>query len=468
MDTFMNLIIIGHVIKLVSSCEYVLQPVTKTFGAEVVGISLMDIDNVCADRLKHEAFMYRFLLFRDQTLTWQDQIRFTEQLGQPFVETSSINRKRHEKIPDQRLGVFSNDPAEGLTMVGVEGWHVDGNVAQAPHMFTLIYCVSNNKNGPTLVVPLREIVNNLSDESRRMLENVYFVSAHNSSIIHPLLYKDPNRNDDTIMIALGKLSGQYLEALPNGTKRNMTLEETRAVMDLLEMTILTSNQIYGHHYRPGDLLMLYNPSVAHMAGPGSQTPRNISGLRLMTRSTVAGTTTPSPTTHIRYYCNTLAPFENGYCLFSLKGSVYYPSIGKYDSFDKARERCKNINKHADLAVLPSVEWNEFAKEIISRTEVPHWLNANNPEGTYVFWEGFSEKSDFTLWDQKSGQPNDHDMFEDCVVMGPYGHWFDLPCSGPKTAPGTDPGPVMTWEDGERRMYNVYPLCGVSKAEVEEV
>ncbi|KAH3777568.1 hypothetical protein DPMN_179015 [Dreissena polymorpha] len=52
------------------------------------------------------------------------------------------------------------------------------------------------------------------------------------------------------------------------------------------------------------------------------------------------------------------------------------------------------------------------------------------------------------------------MIEDCVVMGPHGHWFDLPCSGPKTKRGSDPGPVMTWEDGTRKMFNVYPLCGV--------
>lgn len=41
---------------------------------------------------------------------------------------------------------------------GTEGWHVDGNTVEFPHAFTVIHCIEANKNGPTLLVPLREIV----------------------------------------------------------------------------------------------------------------------------------------------------------------------------------------------------------------------------------------------------------------------------------------------------------------------
>ena len=78
-------------------------------------------------------------------MTWQDQVRFTELFGPAFVETSSANRKKHPKTPDPRIGVFSNDPSEGLTGQGTEGWHVDGNVVQNPHQFTIIRCVSSMK-----------------------------------------------------------------------------------------------------------------------------------------------------------------------------------------------------------------------------------------------------------------------------------------------------------------------------------
>jgi len=51
------------------------------------------------------------------------------------------------------------------------------------------------------------------------------------------------------------------------------------------------------------------------------------------------------------------------------------------------------------------------------------------------------------------------MKEECVIMGPFGRWFDVPCE-PKRIAGGDPGPAMDWEDGLRRSYNIFPLCGV--------
>ena len=69
-------------------------------------------------------------------------------------------------MPDPRLGYFSNDPNEGLMYQGTEGWHVDGNTVENPHFFTIIHCLSANRNGPTLLVPLREIVEMFSAEER--------------------------------------------------------------------------------------------------------------------------------------------------------------------------------------------------------------------------------------------------------------------------------------------------------------
>lgn len=440
------------------SCEYNTSPVTATFGAEISGVKVKEIDKECAEKLKQEAYMNRFLLFRDQDLHWMDQIAYTRLLGEPFAETTSINRKKHDKIPDKHLGYFSNDPTGGLTAVGIEGWHVDGNTVEMPHMFTLIYCISASRNGPTLVVPLKEIVDMLSGDERQYLEKVYFVSGHNSSIIHPLLYKDQHRNDDTMMLALGRLSGQYLLEDESGEKKQLSVEETQFIQDLLEAKILSSNKIYAHQYRPGDLLMLYNPTVAHIAGPGSQTPRNVSGLRLMSRTTALGEQKPRKTSNIKYECRRLPPFESGYCLFSLKDSVYYPKLGIFDTQEVARNRCLGINKQADLATLHTLEWNELAREIVKCKEAPHWLKAKNPQGRDVFWDDV--KSSITLWDAASEQPNNCDGFhEECVIMGPYGHWFDVPCDA-KVKNGKPEGPILSWEDGNRRMFNVYPLCGI--------
>ncbi|XP_033759365.1 uncharacterized protein LOC117341620 [Pecten maximus] len=109
------------------NCGYEIKPLTSVFGAEVIGVDLTSLNQNCADALRQEAYMYRFLLFRSQNLTWQEQIKFTNKLGPAFKETSSLRRKFHPKTPDPHIGYFSNDPTEGIPGQGIEGWHVDGN-----------------------------------------------------------------------------------------------------------------------------------------------------------------------------------------------------------------------------------------------------------------------------------------------------------------------------------------------------
>ena len=438
---------------------------TKAYGAEIRGITLSTLDQDCAEKIRQEAYMHRFLVFKKQDLPWQDQIRLTSLFGDPHEETKTPNRQKDENSPDPRLAVFSNDPSIGLKGNGVEGWHVDGNTIDTPHMFTFIYCLRPNRNGPTLVAPLREIVESLSQEEREYLETVHFVSGFNSSITHPLLYKDPHTYEDTIFMALGTLSGQYLQVTGEDGEevtKVLSKDETRFIMDLLEARLLASNLIFSMNYQAGDLLMVNNRAVAHIAGPGSQLPPEVSGTRLIHRTTARGVSKPSKDTNVDYRCEEFPPFDKdgGYCLFSLKDLVFHPRLGFFDSQPAARQRCQRVNPFSDLATIPNEEWNHFAKPIISEKGNPHWLNASNPSGRVVEW-GDSVGS-FSDWDPDSGQPNDHGGHEGCVVMGPRGKWFDLPCSGPKFWDPDNQAPVMTWEDGHRKMLNVFPLCGVAR------
>ena len=49
----------------------------------------------------------------------------------------------------------------------------------------------------------------------------------------------------------------------------MEMEETQVILDLLEAKIIGSNLIHAHNWKNSDLLILENPSLAHLAGPGS-------------------------------------------------------------------------------------------------------------------------------------------------------------------------------------------------------
>ena len=80
---------------------------------------------------------------------------------------------------------------------------------------------------------------------RSLLETLTFVSGFNSSIQHPLLYKHPIRHDDTIMLALGILSGQYIQTLPDGTTRVLSVEETQFIQGMcMRIYLLVSYYIH--------------------------------------------------------------------------------------------------------------------------------------------------------------------------------------------------------------------------------
>ena len=57
-------------------------------------------------------------------------------------------------------------------------------------------------------------------------------------------------------------------------------------------------------------------------------------------------------------------------------------------------------------------------------EVPHFINATNPQGDEVIWntpEGLDSKDwTFTDWHEPSQQPNDCIVPETCIFIGPFG------------------------------------------------
>ena len=71
----------------------------------------------CADALIQEAMMHRFLVFTNQEpLTWQDQIHFTEIMGEgsAFPDATSANRAFHPKfLTTFILIIISSDASDG-------------------------------------------------------------------------------------------------------------------------------------------------------------------------------------------------------------------------------------------------------------------------------------------------------------------------------------------------------------------
>lgn len=504
-----------------------------SFGSEVVGVDVSAFARMLSGspeevaearrfgrQLRAVLHRERFLAFRGQgDIPWEHQVALTGVFGAVFNESQHSNRKRHPAVPDDHVAVFSNDPEKGATNVGVEGWHVDGNVVRVPHAATLIHAVSAIPNGDTFFVPLREVVQQLRHQGhlrgrcaerappclgnvtvptdRRVqgslaLDDVMFQSGHSSEIRHPLIYPHPVTGQDTMMFALGGLSGQYRKgclqpSLP--TSSQMTEAQTEEVISTVLAAIETSRRTLRWRWAPGDLVVVDNLAVAHLASDGTQSDPHEIGLRLMRRTTVQNFREPKkrPVLHTlpheciqeeqrkaRSFGSSQGASSPGhYCVFSLAGLLEHQP-GEFESRDEARERCRTLSPNADLAMPTTPARNAAAGHVVSAVGLPHWLGGSDfPNGEVTWLDGSADAwgAEPRPWHEPSGQPNDcdgPDAPETCMFMGPHARWFDFACQPKVPTANVTAGPEITWEDGSRRMYSLFPLCGLDFYDGEAV
>ena len=420
-----------------------------------------------------KAYLSAYVFF---TIMWRDN---------SFEESTSVNREKFQGEYDSRVAVISNNKYRGLTGIGTEGFHQDGNVVDIPHAINFLYCESSISGGDTLLVPNHEVRAVLERRYPSLeLDQVNFVSRQ-TLISQPLMFNHPVTGRPTMFYALGTLSGRYTR---NG--RDLSKEQTDTIIAAIDAAIEEIG-FYSHTWSKGDLLMMDNIAMAHRASSGSQSkPSETVGSRVLRRVTLRGTRKLQRRSFIDATLLTGPLFprrcSEDKCLVSLARWVdYKDGDGLFLGLSESRELCKYaLDESADLAILPTKELAGMATEIVAETAVPHWiLGTEYSNNSFISWpspsdlvDQWDETGSTTSstaasrerypWHEESGQPNDCDGpdSEPCIFVGPNGKWFDFACER-KTAPGTTPGPEITWTTGVRKMYNLHPLCMVDSAVV---
>ena len=383
-------------------------------------------------------------------------------------------------VPDPRFILL------GIVGSGIEGWHVDGNCGPGnPHAATVIHAVHAIDGGDTKIVPLTEVVANLRDAAGVLdnrLDGVSFRSAHDHGVVHPLVYPHPVTGNDTMMFGFGSLATNFLR-----WGEEMSESETANVIGIVTAAIEASAAVLTWRWKRNDLLVLDNLALAHVATLGTQTAKSSAGLRLMQRTTAMGRSAPARRRRVAE----LGPDEQGctssgtggtgvYCIASLHRVLQLTTAsprppGDFASREASREMCRQlVGPGADLAMLKTRARNALAATIVSAVAEPHWIGGDDGvDGTLRFVDGteFDHASTWKPpWHTESGQPNDCDGpgSEPCMFMGPNGRWFDFACAAkaPSADAGTTPGPEITWRPGHRRMYSLFPLCGVAMQDTD--
>ena len=314
---------------------YSLRPLTKSFGAEAIGIDLatMDLSNnsndntttglLFANQLRKDLVQYRALLFRGQSLTGQRQVDLSKLLG--TIESTFY---KHPKSPHPDIFRVSNNDVEGCTQVGRSGWHVDGTFQEKHFMYQTMYFALVADGGDTYFVPLAELYRSLPQTTRDRYDRLWMVSNNKRRpVIHPLVYQHPFRpnQEPTMLFHCGEpfVSGWLLdendendddedsgESQKQDDIKTKTNVETAVEKDRLrrqprkrrmlparplqeELTREIESRLddiggLKMKWRPGDFLISDNLGLAHYASPGTQADYEQVGLRILHRTTIVG------------------------------------------------------------------------------------------------------------------------------------------------------------------------------------
>ena len=125
--------------------DFAIRPLSPLFAAEIVGLDLRQPLADPVRRAVYDAFVqYHVVAFRDQRLTKEEQIAFTEQFG-------SLERHiaRNRGSDNPWVHTVSNLGADGRPSgkVNSTSWHTDKSFRPEPSLATILHAVTMPPDG---------------------------------------------------------------------------------------------------------------------------------------------------------------------------------------------------------------------------------------------------------------------------------------------------------------------------------
>jgi taurine dioxygenase len=275
------------------------KPLSTALGAEIAGVDLrQDLPEDTVAEIIDAWHQHLVLLFRDQTLSEDDQIRFARHFGVLQKRTrprEALNEAGHTKYPEVTMlvsNIRDNGKLIGSLPDGEMHFHSDQCYLEKPATGTFLYAIEvPSQGGDTLFLNMYKAYETLPADIKAKIDgrkalNAYLYDsttrAMNGSKVdfsaHPH-YVQPivRSHPDTKRKAL------YVNRLMTFTVEGMDENEGSALLDRLFSHIEQDCFIYAHHWRVGDLVLWDNRCTLHARTDFSDQER-----RLLRRYTVMG------------------------------------------------------------------------------------------------------------------------------------------------------------------------------------
>ena len=267
-------------------------PVGAALGAKVEGVDLSeDLDDKTFAVIRAAFLDYQVLVFPDQRLSPERQIRFTSRFG--AVEPHPPRTRRTpEGFPE--VMILENRP--GVPGARNDVWHLDVTCTEEPPALGVLHAleIPGNGMGDTQFCNLYAAYADLSVGMQQFLQGLggmhsaqglasRFNDAHSDAlpitnipapIRHPIVRTHPDTGRRALFISV-------LEVIAFD---GMTPEESTPILNFLYEVATRPENIYRHRWSVGDVVMWDNRCVMHYGvhDYDDQVPR------VMHRTTAAG------------------------------------------------------------------------------------------------------------------------------------------------------------------------------------
>ena len=259
-------------------------PQSAPLGAEVTGVDLsrpLDADTVSA--IQAAWLEHLVLVFRDQALSEEDQIRFTRHFG-PLGGRKRQEARAEADDVHPSIMLVSNIRKDGKPIGSLPDgdmmFHSDGAFTEQPYKATILHAIEVPRaGGDTLFANLYAAYETLPEDTRRKLDGLcayhrYYAGATRKTEPVGSLSGEFTRpvvsvHDETgrKVLFVSRLMTERIEGLP--------AEEGEAFLARLLDQTERPDFIYTHRWRSGDLVMWDNRCINHARTDFSPSERRL-------------------------------------------------------------------------------------------------------------------------------------------------------------------------------------------------
>ena len=256
------------------------------FAAEVSAIDLRTArDRETLERIRDGMDEHAVLVFRDQSLTIQEQVDFAQRLDGKLHTKTGISALVKNRLGDVPVADISNVDAQGnilpaddrrrLYSLANRLWHTDGSFQDPAGRYSTLYaCVVPPVRSDTQFADMRAAYDTLDPETKALLEGLH---AHHSiaysrqtlgftfsgeeqdrlkGAVHPMIRVNPRTKRKSVYVA--SHANRVMEwPIPEGRL---------LIWDLISQATQPAS-IYSHEWRPGDLVIWDNLATMHRGAP---------------------------------------------------------------------------------------------------------------------------------------------------------------------------------------------------------